>query len=231
MRKIFLIIVLFFLSKTSFEQVHEEYVEVIVEDSIKIDPEIIEYTVTLEPYAETSIVDSASSNSITETSISKNLQLNSESEDRNRELRNLIKQLKIDTLEVPVNTLSNLYSKDKSQITLRFKSIIVFNKFIKELIKLNISRGEVTSIQSSQKEKFYSVLSKKLIQLANINARILADQCNKKLGQIIQVKEEKIFEGGWTAYPPLGGLGDYVKMNLDNQILIQKRFIVRYSWH
>jgi hypothetical protein len=228
MGRILLIIGLILCSTTSFEQVHEEYVEVVVSDSINIDPEIIDYTLMLPYYNEVSPIDSLTMQSNGNTALI-NEEGKKQAEKTNKEIRELILRLNIDTLESPIN---NTYSASVGYgnfILLRFKSKAVFNQFIKELKKYNPITGTITFLQNSQIEKYYPVLFKKIIEQANRNAFILSTLNNKKLGKIIQVKEEKIY-GGWTSYPPLGALREYGNMNKENQIVLQKQFTIRYSW-
>jgi len=232
MGKYLLFIVLIFCSKTSFEQVHEEYVEVIVEDSIKIDAEVIGYTLVLNAYNDVSAIDSTT---ITpnEKLVTTNWQINKQSENRNKEIRDLIHKLNIDTVE-NVSFSNTLYGNNNDIINLRFKSKTLLKQFLKEIQKFELVRGDVTLLSNSKTEKYYPLLFKKLVAHAKLNAASLAIECKKQLGSIQQVKEENVYSAGWTAYPPLGALrenvGENFETNTDYQIVLRKKFIIRYSW-
>ena len=235
MRKVFLIITLFFISKTSFEQVNEKYVEVTIEDTLKIDAEIIDYTVFIQPVNTYSYVDSTSASTTTIDTALIDAKNSNESESfkkRTNEVLTLIKRFKIDTFEYDFSRskLINDYFGMGRTITMRFKSNEQFNKVIKELRKIDGIQGQILFLHNSKLNQYYPILIHKMLEQAKFNALSIASQCNKKLGDVISLKEENISGGGWTSYPPLSAVGEFVNQNLSDQILLHRKITVRYSW-
>ena len=59
---------------------------------------------------------------------------------------------------------------------------------------------------------------------------IIATQCNKNLGGIISIKEEKQSVGGWTSYPPLSALVETSQSYLNDQIILERKVTIRFNW-
>ena len=86
-------------------------------------------------------------------------------------------------------------------------------------------------MENLYKQKLY----KKLIEKAKEFAASIAEHTGRKLGSLIQIKEEDAVEpiSGWTAYPPLSALadaGDSNGVSDSSRIVIYKKMVVRFSW-
>jgi hypothetical protein len=230
-KKVILHLLLVLLCNTAFCQQENEFVEVLVQDTVKFDADEIIFNLYIRKniYAET-VVGKASDykNRIRETTQVYEM------------IKGIIQTQKIDTLPPIDYAISeDIYGGMISRMmVLRFKSATQLSHFIKSVSSRNILSGDVVSKKSTRADTYKEVLIKKLLDKAFSDAKNIAEQNRKTLGKIIQVKEENIEtgadSGGWTSYPPLSALSSNIAVTAFSpdrvQVTIERKLRVRYSW-
>jgi hypothetical protein len=207
-------------------QEQQKFVEVIVQDSMQIEPEEIFYAVVLshQQFSTDTIMEWPKT--IEKTSISKN-------ESPADMLNQLILSMGIDTLPAPeFNVQMRGYFPFDKAVLLHFMSKQKLILFLKKAQEIEGLSGSIHSLKNSQTEIYKQQLTKKLLNQAKKDAEFVAEQCGKKLGNLLQVKEEKVDEpiGGWTMYPPLSALYEANLASGNDKIIIKKKLVVKYAW-
>jgi hypothetical protein len=231
MKRIFITIIAMVNFAIAFSQQENEFVEVIVKDTIKINPDEIIYSLILEDNSPEVYV----SNIVITDKASKKTGKTFDSEKTREKIRKLITDEKVDTLNISDYTVKNEFytNRIKTQFLLRFTNINQLLAFVKEIKPLSNILGYVVSKKSAQTDSYQNMLTKRLLAKAFNDALYIAEQSKKTIGKLIQVSDEKSEStiGGWTSYPPLSRYTDVTLPDDDIQITIQRTLRVKYSWH
>lgn len=230
-KKIVLPLLFVLFCNTAFCQLENEFVEVLVQDTIKFDADEIVFTL----YIRKNIYDAPFTGKV--------------NEDKNRirqtnhayeVIKGIIQEQKIDTFPpndyaIPEDIYGGMISR---MIVLRFKNAIQLSRFIKSVSSQSNLSGDVVSKKTDHADSYKEMLTKKLLDKAFSDAKNIAEQSRRTLGKIIQVKEENIETGqepgGWTSYPPLSALSQTIAATTFSpdrvQVIIARKLRVRYSW-
>lgn len=214
----------FFFS--SYGQDKDEFIEVMVEDSMQVEPEEIFYMVML------ASVHTAFDTIYIENTPPVRIKPDIE-ESKTEKLYKLIARMKLDTVALKeFNITTNEYREAEKTIVLHFRSKTKLQEFIKEVKKIQGLTGSIASVKHSKIEIYEQQLTKKLLSKAKSNATFIAEHSGKKAGRILQVREEQPDEahGGWTMYPPLSALSQANYPQLSDKIILTKKLLVRYAW-
>ena len=224
-KKIFITALIILTCKWSFCQQENEFIEVIVQDTIHLAADKILFNVIIKRVEEMSYLKAA--NSPKKAIV----------QDRREELiRNIIEKQKIDTIpddEHPI-LKEPVLEGIKKTFSLRFNSPQQFNRFIKEAGSINNISGNIVSKKSDQESGYRELLTKKLLEKALIEATYIAGQSKKSVGKLMQVKDDDISAdgsaAGWTSYPPLSALYAFYGTEYQTTIVLARRLRVRYLW-
>ncbi len=201
------------------------FIEVIVEDTLKVTPQEIQYYVQIKPdynYEE-----------LTDTIV--NAKSNKRSYKNEDEIilkiLNFIKQNSIDTLDtvtLPINVQKFAENSVYKEFILLFKTEQSFNNFLRLTKPMKTVEGFFLKQEHSNLKRFEEVLYKKLIDDSFERAAFLARTSKRLLGEILEIREiaETNYVSGWTAYPPLSML---YSANSDFQITVYKKIVVKYE--
>jgi|GEM_PF-3502787 len=224
-KKVYFTVLFTAISFVSICQQENEFVEVIVQDTIHLAADRILFNLVIKKDEEISYLKVASNQSKATV------------QDRREEtIRNIIEKQKIDTIpddEHPI-LKEPLLEGIKKTFSLRFNSPQQFNRFIKEAGRINNISGNIVSKKSDKESSYRELLTKKLLETALIEATYIAGQSKKSVGKLIQVKDDDMSaEGGaagWTSYPPLSALYGFYGTEYQTTIVLQRRLRVRYLW-
>lgn len=230
-KKTVLPVLLVLLCNAAFCQQENEFIEVLVQDTVKFDADEIIFTLYIKK-------DAYDVPPISKTNNNKNK--NRQTDSAYELIKGLITDQKIDTL--PPNdyaiTDDSYGGMINRMIVLRFRNATQLSRFIKSVGTQNNLSGDVVSKASVRSDSYREVLTKKLLDKAFSDAKNMAEQSKKTLGKLIQVKEESIETGSewasWTSYPPLSALSRAIAGTTFSpdraQVIIARKLRVRYSW-
>lgn len=226
--KAFLLGIAVFVNGFSFSQNLNEFVEVIVEDSISLVPQEIIFSVYIIPDYGEGVPDTGSGVEIKANQ--------AKYEAIATELQELIKRQNINKIATSKWAINGTYNdyQPKLFMQLKFNSLEKLESFITAASKIKKVHGFISSVSSSLENQYKQKLYKRLIEKAREDAGSLAGHAARKLGSLIQAREEEAMKqnaGGWTAYPPLSALGLSDNDLTDSSVItIYKKLVVRFSW-
>jgi hypothetical protein len=222
--KYFVAIIILLLSFSAFAQ--EQYVEVMVSDTVEVEPEVFFYSIVLQDLSSGS--DSTTFGISDKPPTAPALP----ADDRLQQLQKLIRLFKIDTVaQNNLDLMDHNYYSVQVKYLLRFTSREKMNAFVTAIGKIEGINGGIKKLINTHQEIYYDRLYKKLLVQARGNATQLAQESGKTLGPVIQVKEvPSDVEGGWTMYPPLSSLVDRPYPETISKILLAKTLVIRFNW-
>lgn len=221
---IVLLTCLTFLTAKAQNKAHG-FIEVIVEDTLKVTPQEMHYYVQIKPdYNYEELVD-------TIVNFKPGKRNYKDADEIIRKILDFIKQNSIDTLEtlmLPINMQKFAENLIYKEFILRFKSEQSFKDFLKLTKPIKTVEGFFLKQEHSNLKRFEEAIYKKLIDDSYERAAFLAKTSKRLLGQILEIREfsETNYQGGWTAYPPLSML---YSVNSDFQITVYKKISVKYE--
>jgi hypothetical protein len=201
------------------------YIQVIAEDTLQLEPEEIIFNIYVRDYTEDYL------RSQPKSAVSKNLGAGTGTL---KKLSEVIKKMNIDTL--PINTYfvqNDDYNSPKAAYSLRFTSKDKLKLFISQVSDIKGLAAYIAQLKSSQEEQAKNTLTKKLLEKAQHDAKYIAQQSNRALGELLSVEEESIEKssGGWTMYPPLSAIAEsYFSRSEAEKIIISRKLLVRFLW-
>jgi hypothetical protein len=204
----------------------DEYIEIIVEDTLLVIPQNITYLIQIkkelkyERYPDTSLSYEGQSPFDTTEASKSNLQILS-----------LIKKMKIDTSYaflptnyVERNDQNTVFKKYK----LHFNTYVTFLTFLQETASITNAECFILSMSHSKIRSFEEKLLSKLLTDGVNKAKFIGSSVRRPVGKILQIKEiQEEIEGKWTAYPPLSFLVSNLQ---EDKIILHKKLIIRFAW-
>ncbi len=225
LKKIFITTLIAVACTAAYCQKENEFVEVVVFDTLQLSPRTIEFSLAIRKDAE--IVYSKPTGN----------QPKLPKDTREELIRKIIEKQKIDTVaddEHPV--LKEPYIEGVTKFfLLRFNSQQQFTSFINEVKSINNITGNIVSKKSDQEARYKEMLTKKLLEQALNEATYIAGQSKKSLVKLLQVKDEDMDSekggaAGWISYPPLSALANFYGGEYQPKIIILRKLRVTYQW-
>ena len=221
MFKVILIAAKLFLFVSSSSAQTNPYVEVLVSDTMQLDPDEIIYAVKYSHWSPA--IDTLPTVAFDLDPTMAVLQ----------EVRQIIQAIKLDTIKTENYEVSPDRSYEGPVIFIRFKSMDKLQEFTSRIEKLERIKGWVRSMLMTQENAAEKILFRRLFNQAKAKAEVLAQIAGKKLGNVVFVKEQPT-EGGWTMYPPLSALDEHYsqqKVSQNGKITLYRNLLVQFNWH
>lgn len=207
-----------------FSQTAEQFVEVIVEDSISVAPDQVIFSLHILPWYESPAVDSVQSSiEVHERRVASIA----------KQLEDLIKAQEVERIPIKSWVVYSGYEQMRGKLfaQIRFKSSEKLQHFITAANNIRGVYGYISSSSSSKKSQYIDELYKRLIKKAKEDATSIARYSDRKLGNIAHVEEQDPNSGGrWTAYPPIGPLGAEDILVPTYNVIFYKKLAVRFGW-
>jgi hypothetical protein len=223
LKAFFISAALFIASQVSAQT--NQFVEVVVEDTMQIEAEEIIYVVGFVDW--TTTTDAVAADTMPTALIPPKPKI-----DHLQKVRQILQALQLDTLKENEYSVSPYESYHHSTISVRFRSVDKLKEFTNRIRKLENIRGSITTTSSSRETAAEKILFQRLFNQAKAKAETLAQIAGKKLGTAVSVKE-KDAQGGWTMYPPISALGDRhteTAVDQNGKIRLYRCLIVQFSW-
>jgi hypothetical protein len=224
----------------SFAQSSDVFIEVIAEDTVRLEADEIIFTINFpreDDFYGTSVDSIATNDHTNKLPLVKKV----DKKDSYSELLLLIKQFHIDTLPAANLLITTEYNYGRfahRSIQLKFYSKTTLERFLSKANQIKNIIGYISSSTSKKEKEGGERLLEKLLSIAKKDADNIAKLSGKSIGKLLQVKQMEELPGGWTVYPPLSALGqsgemlDTVSSDIINGIIVlRKKLTVRYEWN